>query len=187
MRRSLLLGVVPCLVFAAALTSAREAHAGPYLGIDLDLGTAFQDNVDFAYGLGGRFGYKIYFAGAPVWLLPEIGGHFMSFGAATEFGHAGAVFGGLRFGFDGVVQPNLFAHLGAGFVGNSDLGPYTDVGVGVDFQLTRLFSLGLQVAYNTVLDNGSGFGNASWASFGINFGFDFTRPERGRRRYYNAY
>jgi hypothetical protein len=183
MRRSLLLGVVPCLVAVATLTSARDAHAGPYLGIDLDLGTAFQNNVDFAYGLGARFGWKIYFAGAPVWLLPEIGGHFMSFGSATEFGNAAAAFGGVRFGFDGIVQPNIFAHLGLGFVGDSDLGPYTDIGIGVDFQITRVFSLGLQLAYNTVLDNGSDFGATKWASFGINFGFDFTRRARERLRY----
>jgi hypothetical protein len=183
MRRSILLGVVPCLVAAAALTSTREAHAGPYLGVDLDLGTAFQNQVDFSYGAGARFGWKIYFAGAPVWLLPEVGGHFMSFGTATEIDHAGAAFGGLRFGFDGIVQPNLFAHLGLGFVGDSDLGPYADIGVGVDFQLTRVFSLGLQVAYNSVSDNSSNFGAAKWASFGLNFGFDFTRPGRDRRRY----
>ena len=78
----------------------------------------------------------------------------MSFGDSTEFGHAGEVFGGLRFGFDGVVQPNVFAHLGLGFVGASDIGPYADLGVGVDFQIMRVFSLGVQVAYNSVLDNG---------------------------------
>ena len=169
MRRSLLLGVVPCLVLAATLTASREAQAGPYLGVDLNLGTALQDRVDFSYGLGARFGWKIYFANAPVWLLPEVGGHFMSFGTATEFGHAGAAFGGARFGFDGVVQPNIFAHLGLGFVGASELGP--------------LFSLGLQVAYNSVSDNGSDFGAAKWVSFGLNFGFDFTRPGRERIRY----
>ena len=184
MPRSILLGVVSCLAVAAALTSVREAHAGPYLGIDLDLGTALQDRVDFSYGLGARFGWKIYFQGAPVWLLPEVGGHFMSFGPATEFGHAGAAFGGVRFGFDGIVQPNIFAHLGLGFVGESEIGPYADAGVGLDFQLTRLFSLGLQVAYNTVSDNGSDFGAAKWVSFGLNLGFDFTRPERDRYRRY---
>jgi hypothetical protein len=181
MRRSLLLGLVPCLAFAAVLTSNREAHAGPYLGIDLDLGTAFQDKVDFSYGLGGRFGYKIYFRGAPIWLLPEIGGKYMSFGSdANQFGHAGAAFGGVRFGFDGIVQPNAFAHLGLGFVGDSDLGPYADVGIGLDFQISRVFSMGLQVAYNVVSDNSSDFGAAKWASFGLNFGFDFTRPGRER-------
>lgn len=180
MRRSLLLGIVPSLALAAVLTSAREAHAGPYLGIDLDLGTAFQSQIDFSYGLGGRFGYKLYFEGAPVWLLPEIGGHFMSFGSGLP-SHAGSVFGGARFGLDGVVQPNVFAHLGLGFVGGSELGPNTDVGVGIDFQITRLFSLGLQVAYNAVTINQDG-ASARWLSFGLNFGFDFPRPERERRR-----
>ena len=184
MRCSPLFGVVPCLAFVAVLTSSGDAHAGPYLGIDLDLGTAFQDRVDFAYGLGGRFGWKFAFAGAPVWLLPEVGGRFMSFGAADEIGHAAAAFGGVRFGFDGVVQPNVFAHLGLGFVGSAELGPYADVGIGIDFQITRLFSMGLQVAYNTVSDDGNDFGAARWASFGINFGFDFTRRYRERREYY---
>jgi hypothetical protein len=184
MRTSLHLVIAPCLVVAATLAMTREAHAGPYLGIDLDLGTAFQDKVDFSYGVGGRFGWKFYFAGAPVWLLPEVGGRFMSFGSATEFGQAGAGFGGVRFGFDGIVQPNIFGHLGLGYVGDSELGPYADVGIGIDFQITRVFSLGLQAAYNTVSDNGSNFGTAKWASFGLNFGFDFTRAERGRRRYY---
>ncbi len=179
MRRSLLVGIVPCLVFAAALASTREAHAGPYLGIDLDLGTAFQDKVDFSYGLGARFGWKIYFPGAPVWLLPEVGAHFMNFGG-DYFSNAGAAFGGFRFGLDGIVQPNLFAHAGLGFVGGGDLGPYADIGIGVDFQLTRVFTLGLQAAYNTVLDNGSGNGDVKWASFGFNFGFDFTRRSRER-------
>jgi hypothetical protein len=105
MHRTLLLGLIPALAFAAVLTSSGAAHAGPYIGVDLDLGTAFQDHVDFSYGLGGRFGYKLYFSGAPVWLQPEVGGHFMSFGSGTQFGHAGAFFGGARFGLDGSSSP----------------------------------------------------------------------------------
>lgn len=173
-----------CLALGALVISEREAHAGPYLGVDLDLGTAFQNNVDFSYGLGARFGWKCYFAGAPIWILPEVGGHFMSFGSATEFGSVGNAFGGLRIGFDGLVQPNLFAHAGVGYVGNSTLGPYTDVGVGVDFQITRAFSLGLQVAYNSVYDDSSQYGATNWASFGLNFGIDFTRPYIRRVEYY---
>lgn len=180
MCRSLLLGIVPCLAFAAVLASEREAHAGPYLGLDLDLGTAFQDKVDFSYGFGGRFGWKIYFRGAPVWLLPEVGGKYMNFGEATEIGYSGAGFGGVRFGFDGIVQPNLFGHLGLGHIGASHPGPYADVGGGVDFQITRVFSMGLQVAYNSVSEAGSPYGAAKWVSFGLNFGFDFTRPHRER-------
>jgi hypothetical protein len=180
MRRSFLLALVPCLACTAVLATSREAHAGPYLGIDVDLGTAFENQVDFAYGLGGRLGWKIYFRGAPVWLLPEVGGKFAGFPSGAEIDHSGAAFGGLRFGFDGIVQPNIFAHLGLGFVGDLYMGPYTDVGVGVDFQLTRVFSLGLQVAYNAVSDADGQIGASKWASFGLNFGFDFTRPARER-------
>jgi hypothetical protein len=107
----------------------------------------------------------------------------MSFGTAIEFARAGAAFGGVRFGFDGIVQPNIFGHVGIGFVGATELGRYADIGIGVDFQITRVFSLGLQVAYNDVSDPNSPFGATKWASFGLNLGFDFTRPYR-RRPYY---
>ncbi len=175
---------LPSLAVAGVLALSADAQAGPYLGLDLDLGTAFQHNVDFSYGLGGRFGWKIYFPGVPLWLLPEVGAHFMSFGSgrdAGEFTESSSVFGGARFGFDGLVQPNVFAHLGVGFVGAGELGPHTDVGVGVDFQLTRVLSLGAQVAYNA--DTIDSLGDAAkWVSFGVNVGIDFTRPAREFRR-----
>ena len=180
LQRPFFLAAIPGLAVAGTLAFTTPAQAGPYVGIDLDLGTAFQNNIDLSYGLGGRLGWKIYFPGVPVWLLPEVGAHFMSFGsgrAPGEFNESSSVFGGARFGFDGVVQPNVFAHLGLGFIGAGELGPHTDVGVGLDFQLTRVLSLGLQVAYNA--DTIDALGDAAkWVSFGINFGLDFTRPER---------
>lgn len=182
MRRSVLIGVLPCLAFAAVLASAREAHAGPYIGADFDLGTAFQNRVDFSYGLGGRFGYKIYFPRTAVWLLPEVGGHFMSFGPNPGvFDHAGKIFTGVRFGMRGVVQPNVFAHLDLGFVGGSDLGPAADIGAGVDFRITPVFSLGLQLAYNAVTITSRGDA-AKWLSFGLNIGFDLGPHRRDHRR-----
>ncbi|APR75460.1 Hypothetical protein A7982_00806 [Minicystis rosea] len=182
MRRSLLWSILPCCAFAAVLASSREALAGPFIGVDLDLGTAFQRRVDFSYGLGARVGYKFHFAGAPLWILPEAGGHFMRFGTGNDLGpydHAGAAFGGVRFGGGDIVQPNVFAHLGLGFVGSSALGPHADIGAGIDFQITRLFSLGIQAAYNsiTVTSNGDA---AKWVSFGLNLGFDLI-PHRHRR------
>lgn len=182
LRRLFFRAVAPCVAFAAVAASSSVAHAGPYVGVDLDLGTAFQNSVDFSYGLGGRLGWKIYFPGAPVWLLPEVGAHFMSFGpnrAATEFSETGSVFGGARFGLDGIVQPNIFGHLGLAFIGGDELGPHADIGLGVDFQLTRVFSLGIQAAYNsdTIDDRGD---TAKWVSFGINLGLDFTRRRRER-------
>ncbi len=58
MRRTALALALPFLAFAAVSTSSKKAHAEPVIAIDLDLGTAFRRQVDFSYGLGGRFGYK---------------------------------------------------------------------------------------------------------------------------------
>src|SRR4051812_832336 len=138
MRHPLILAALPCLALAAVLASAGEAHAGPYLGVDLDLGTAFRDRVDFSYGLGGRLGYKVNVPGTFIWLLPEVGGHFMTFGRDNglgSFNRAGTAFLGMRLGLQGVVQPNVFAHLGVGFVGGSQLGPEADIGAGLDFKI----------------------------------------------------
>ena len=70
MRRSSLLVLVPCLACGAVLATSREAHAGPYLGLDVDLGTAFENQVDFAYGLGASLYFPLA-AGASSVLSPE--------------------------------------------------------------------------------------------------------------------
>ncbi len=185
MRRKALALALPFLAFAAVSTSSKKAHAEPVIAIDLDLGTAFRRQVDFSYGLGGRFGYKFHFPVTSFFLQPELGGHYMSFGNDNALGyydHAGTVNGGLRLGFGRIVQPNAFAHLGFGFVGDSRVGPAADIGGGLDFQITRVFSLGAQVAYNavTITDRGDA---AKWVSFGLNFGFHLGgsgKPRRGR-------
>ncbi len=174
--------VLPAVAAAALLlASTREAHAGPYLGVDLDLGTAFQNQVDFSYGLGARLGFKAHL-GDFVYLLPEIGGHYMSFGSrnGAEFGHAGDVNIGARLGLQGIVQPNVFGHVGVGFVGDSRLGPSADIGVGLDFRIVPMFTLGPQIAYHaiTVTEGGDA---AKWLSFGLTAGFNFGAREERRR------
>ena len=128
MRRSILIALVPCLAFAAVVASTSGRPRGPLHRCGFRPWHGLSQQHEFSYGLGGRFGYKIAFARSPVWLLPEIGGHFM----VGPDAQAGNVFGGAGLGLDGIVQPNVFAHLGLGFIGNSLLGPSTDVGVGVD-------------------------------------------------------
>lgn len=185
MRRFALLGLLPAFALTAILTSTTNAHAEPVLGVDLDLGTAFQRQIDLSLGAGGRFGYRFHFPVTSFFLQPELGGHYTSFGSGNDlayFDHAGTAFGGLRLGFGHVVQPNFFAHLGLGFVGQSRLGPAADIGGGLDFRITRLFSLGVQAAYNTVTITESGDA-ARWVSFGLNLGFHLdTGPERRQRR-----
>jgi hypothetical protein len=185
MRSSAILGLLPAIVFTAILTSTTKAHAEPILGVDLDLGTAFRRQVDLSLGAGGRFGYRFHFPVTSFFLQPELGGHYTSFGSGNDlayFDHAGTAFGGIRLGFGRIVQPNFFAHLGLGFVGDSRLGPSADIGGALDFQITRLFSLGVQAAYNTVTINDSDYA-AKWVSFGMNLGFHFhsTGDRRPRR------
>jgi len=201
MRRSLLVGLVPALAFAAAsLASTKEAAAGPYLGVDLDLGTAFANsrvggsNVDFSYGLGGRVGYKFEIPRSYVWILPEAGIHYMSFGTnalnAGAIDHATTFNVGGRFGLKGLVQPNVFAHLGYGVLGSSLGGPAADIGAGIDFKLGRVFTLGAQIAYNTVTVTDTPFGaytaqgSAKWVNFGLVSGFNFGAPPARRTYYY---
>jgi hypothetical protein len=204
MRRSILAGLVPALAFAAvSFAGARQAHAGPTIGLDLDLGTAFQTRqnqsaVDFSLGGGGRLGYRFGIPGSIVYLQPEIGGHYMRFGLNSQnvgYDGAGILNGGLKLGLSGIVQPNIFGHLGVGFMTYSSLtgantytdtgylGPAADVGVGLDFRVVPGFLLGAQVAYNSVLIPQSDpsspvqvYGAAKWVNFGVNATFHFGEP-----------
>jgi len=195
MRRSFLVGLVPALAFAAvSFASTREAHAGPIIGLDLDLGTALNPNqVDFSAGGGLRLGYRFGIPGSWLYLQPEIGGHYMHFGYNADTGagydYSGIVNGGLKIGLSGVVQPNIFGHLGLGFLGYNDgvsagdtfaVGPAADVGVGLDFRVVPGFLLGAQVAYNSVLVpggvNGEDVVAAKWVNFGINATFHIGEP-----------
>lgn len=190
MRRPFLVGLVPVLAFAAvSFASTREAHAGPVIGLDLDLGTAFQNQVDFSVGAGARLGYRFGIPGSWLYLQPEIGGHYMKFGFNADnigYDFAGIVNGGLRLGVQGVVQPNIFGHVGVGIMGyvtdpNGDsvgyLGPAGDVGAGIDFRIVPGFTLGAQVAYNTVaVPSPNSPDAAKWLSFGLTAGFHFWEP-----------
>jgi len=205
-RSSFLVGLVPAVAFAAVMFgSTKEAAAGPHLDLDLNLGTALQGNraanaskVDFSFGGGARVGYRVLFPRSIVWLQPELGGHYMRFGTNSNdvgFDYAGMVNGGLRLGIGGIVQPHIFGHLGLGFLGfnrfgggvEGYIGPQTDIGVGLDIRIVRGFTLGAQVAYNTVSiltdDVRAPQYSAKWFSFGISAGFHFGQPA-ARRVYY---
>ncbi len=211
MRRSFLLGLVPALAFAAiSFASTREAHAGPTIGLDLDLGTALQSrnnqtDVDFSLGGGGRLGYRFLIPYSIVYLQPEIGGHYMRFGFNSQnlgYDSAGVVNGGLKLGLSGIVQPNIFGHVGLGILSYNTLqanntytdvgyvGPAADVGVGLDFRVVPGFLLGAQVAYNMASVPSASpdqvYGAAKWVNFGLNATFHIGEP-RPRPRYQPVY
>jgi hypothetical protein len=209
MRRSFLaVSIVPALAAFAFVTFAqtKEAAAGPTLDLDLNLGTAIQSpgvanassRIDFSLGGGAALGYRFHL-GPWLYLQPEVGGHYMRFGFNSQdigYDYAGTLNGGLRLGLSGVVQPNVFGHVGAGFLGYNtvvgtrpatvfELGPEMDLGLGLDFRLLPGFTLGAQVAYNTAVVPSpaatvgpAGDYAAKWFSFGIKAGFQFGEPRR---------
>src|SRR6185437_11688630 len=148
--------------------------------------------IDFSVGGGAALGYRYHFWGAPLYIQPEITGQYMRFGfnsGTIGYDGAGSLNGGLKFGFDGFVQPNVFGHLGVGFLGTQltrdttalEIGPQMDVGVGLDFRVVPGFLLGAQVAYNTVVVPSPAAEvdyAAKWFSFGIKAGFEFGQPRR---------
>ena len=122
----------------------------------------------------------------------------LGFNNALGYDYAATVNTGLRFGLNGPVQPNVFAHLGLGILGyqvdaagNSAgyLGPNADIGAGLDFRLGRGVTLGAQVAYNAVAVPAANSPNgAKWLTMGMTLGFHFgeprPRPVYVRRVYY---
>lgn len=194
MRRSTLAAaVVPALAFAAiTFGSTRDAAAGPTVDLDLNLGTAFQSaratHIDLSLGGGLGAGYRFNIPHSAIYLQPEIGAHYMRLGFNSEAGgydYAGILNGGVKVGIQGIVQPNAFAHIGLGIMGFSDgysefagqIGPEFDVGLGIDFKIGHNFTLGGNVAYNSVvMTDAYGPAAAKWLSFGLKAAFLFGEP-----------
>jgi hypothetical protein len=193
MRRSFLVGLIPAVAFAAiTFAQTKEAAAGPILGLDLDLGTAFQNrntsSIDFSAGGGVRLGYRFIIPRSYVYVQPEIAGHYMHFGfnsAELGYDYAGTLTGGLKVGLTGLVQPNVFTHVGLGFLGydigngasQGYLGPDFDIGVGIDFRIFRGFLLGAQIAWNMAdVPSANSPSAAKWINFGLTAGFHFGEP-----------
>jgi len=211
MRRSFLLApIVPALAFAlVTFAQTKEAAAGTELDLNLNLGTALNQanasttRVDFSLGGGVGLGYRFH-VGPWLYIQPELTGQYMQFGFNSQdvgYDRAGTLAGGLRLGLGGIVQPNVFGHLGVGFMGydctasgcpgvaNSanasvfEMGPLMDIGLGLDFRLIPGFTLGAQLAYNSVIVPSPAAGAdadyaAKWFSFGIKAGFEFGQPRR---------
>lgn len=209
MRRSFLVApVVSALAFAAVIGMSKEAAAGPTVDLTLNLGTAIQTgaattNVDFSLGGGLGLGYRFNIPRSYVYVQPEVVGEYFRFGfngnqlgGGARYDYAAALKTGMRFGLQGIVQPNIFGHLGLGFLGTQlnavtdelYLGPNMDIGLGLDIRPAPGFTIGLDVAYHAVpLPSQQGFDAAKWVSFGIKAGFQFgeprPRPVYVRRRY----
>lgn len=179
------------LAFAAlslAPTPAR-AELGGRVDADVDLGATAGDR--FTAGIGARFGWR--FDVGPVWLQPEVGGHYT---AITPIGcdgcrrstfpstkDAARFLGGVRLGgsglISGVIEPSIFGHAGYGWLLSfeSELtGPAFDVGFALDVKVVRYFRFGAHGAYNVLAPTSGVDGPIpaeKWISVGLHLGVAF--------------
>lgn len=189
------------LATAPAVLAAPSAHAGPTASVDLDFGTATNSAPGptgiyaspsplYTAGFVLRVGWR--FDVAPVWFVPEIGGGYVverfepiPTTTSAVSGHVGLLFGGGRFGFSVVVQPELrfepgvFGHVGGGWYSSSLNAPAFDVGLALDLRIRRRFIVGAHVGYDVVIL--SHVPNEfltppvtdPWVSYGLHGGFLF--------------
>jgi hypothetical protein len=177
MRRTFLFFTAPCLAFAAALLGAsREAHADFAIGLDGHLGVRTDDTDDsrFGGGFSGRLGYRfnLYeFEIGPLFITPEVGGGYWTFGSGT---HPTRAFAGARLGLGSRFQPAIFGHAGYGYVGKLDAykkeGFTVDGGASLEFQIVPTLGVGVHVGY---VSNRYSEGEAereravNWVNFGL--------------------
>ena len=171
MHRTTPLALAACIV-GSVLVTAREARAGVFIGAEFDgaAGLGLRQGTSLGYGFLGELGYRIGLG--PVFLQPEAAGSYMTFPGGVTSTHAARVLGGARFGLAMMVQPAIFAHAGAGFLGSSLDGPALDAGVSLGFKLVPIFSFGVQGAYNVVMLLGAG-DTTKWVSFGVHAAVEF--------------
>ncbi len=80
----------------------------PQLGVDLDWAVVADSDSAEGFGTALRLGYQLDLAGLT--LIPELGGHYMSFSDADTKLYRGIV--GARARFGTILQPGAYAHFG---------------------------------------------------------------------------
>jgi hypothetical protein len=167
-RAPLLVALAVCSWVTA---SSRTAHAGVFLGAELEGAAGFDmpPGTHLGYGFLGALGYRIGIG--PVFLQPEAQAGYTLFPGAFTPPHAARVLGGVRFGYWGKFQPAFFAHAGAGWLGSDANGPALDAGLSLSFKLVPFFVFGAQGAYNVVMVL-SESSATRWVSFGLHAGVE---------------
>jgi len=175
MRRALVLFAAPCVAFSVILFGAsREAHAGLAIAADGHLGVALSDpnKNTLGGGLSGRVGFRIdliNFDVGPLFITPEIGGGYWTFGDAA---HPGRIFAGGRIGLGSRFQPALFGHAGYGLVRSGASYNYegftADGGLSLEFQIVPTLGVGIHGGYVTNRYSDAGLQKSvDWVDFGL--------------------
>lgn len=139
------------LVAALLSTSSREALAEPVLGADFNMGAPVNGDGDSALGVGFdvRAAYRLGFG--PVFVQPELQFGDLSFpGVLNDRVGVLQFSGGGRVGLQGLVQPNVFVHLGYATIDGDGLdGFLIDGGAALDIKVEHI-SFGGEVGLTDV-------------------------------------
>jgi hypothetical protein len=167
------------LTFSAVTVSSvylvsNAAHAGPKLGLDVDLLVPVSMN-GVKSGVGGsiRAGYDVNLA--LIHVMPEVGlGLHKLSGDAAPLVFRG--FAGGRVGIGALVRLDLFAHIGYAHVGytNRPVGgdqdgyatPVLDTGVALDVTALPILDVGIHDSYNTAFSSNGTADAPLWLGLG---------------------
>lgn len=167
------------LTAGAVLSFSAPANAGLTIHVEQDFGVVTNGGADFGLGFSGRIGYRIGLG--PLWIAPELGGGYLSFGeVGANSIHPSRVYGGGRLGLGGFVQPQIYGHAGYGWMGGvrdiSFRGAMFEVGGALDLRVIPLLGIGVHAGYtsNDSINEGLlGRGAINWVNFGVHAGLTF--------------
>lgn len=179
MRRSLWFVLAPALASGAVLLTSSEASAGVTIHLEQDFGVITNGGSDVGFGFSGRLGYRAKIG--PLWLGPELGGGYLTFGDIGRYSlHPSRMYGGGRIGLGGVLQPQLYGHAGYGWMGDvgdvSFRGAMFEAGVALDIEILPVVGIGAHLGYtsNDNINGGAaGQGAFNWVNFGVHAGLTF--------------
>jgi hypothetical protein len=165
--RKLLTWLLPVGAAAALFLGAEtNAHAGEVaLGAGIGVDVPFNARggnagVDF----DALLGYRLHLG--PAWFLqPEAVGGYRSFGSGFSLGRLGF---GAHFGFGRLIQPQVYAHVGAAFGDAS--GFNFDGGGAIDLHVSVVF-VGAHAGFNVLSASAApGDNTLQWLDLGIHAG-----------------
>jgi len=163
--RNLLACLVPAAIAASLFLGTSSARAGEValgagVGVALPLQNTFKAGVD----VDGLLGYRLHVG--PFFLQPEAVGGYRNLGDAS-LGRFGA---GAHFGFGHLVQPQVYAHVGAAF---GDVSGFNfDGGGALDLKVSVVYvgvHAGFDILSNSAVGPASG-NSIQWLDLGLHAG-----------------
>jgi hypothetical protein len=152
--------------------NARDGIAKTVIALDLDFAAPISEpETDGGGGGAIRFGQKLDLV--LVSLTPEIGGSYHRFGGTGSPEVYRGFIGG-RLGVGKVIEPSIFAHVGAGKLDGAAnyFSPTLDAGAALDLTLLPLINIGVHASYDALLarDEHPAF---DWYTLGLHAALEF--------------